>query len=104
MPLVNRSCNERRIGIVYEPSFLLPASSTPSPQYVATDEVSSRQCLQIVDLGFRENRGKIELDDCQTNKDVQLNKTRCLGFAMIQSLFRHWLHLYIGGEIERTSK
>ncbi len=42
------------------------------PQTAPIDEVSTRQCLQIVDLGFRGIREQVELEGGQTNKDVQL--------------------------------
>jgi hypothetical protein len=68
-----------------------------------SDEGLSRQCLQVVDLGFVESRGQVDLEDCQANKSIQLNKTRWLGFTMIRSSFRPQPPLYIEGEAEAFS-
>jgi hypothetical protein len=40
------------------------------PQTPPIDEVSTRQCLHIVDLGFRGNTGQVELEGGQTNKGI----------------------------------
>ena len=40
------------------------------PQTAPIDGVSTRQCLRIVDLGFRGNRGQVELEGYQMNKGV----------------------------------
>jgi hypothetical protein len=65
-----------------------------------SDEGLTRQYLQIVDLGFRRNRGQVELESCQTNKCVQLKILRWLGFHNNRSSLYRQHHLYIEGVAE----